>query len=194
MTASHSQIENITSDLKAARARVHRLEQDFPEEQWEKRNDPNRWSIAECIEHLNLTTQAYIPVLTAALSGAPPLRTKRNLHRDFVGVLLGALTAPIRTIAGFQLGKMPTTRDFEPSAALARDDVVRNFESGQNTLLAFASDAENYEIDRVKIASPFNPKVRYNIYSALRIVAGHQHRHLAQAEAVWSDGVRPATR
>jgi hypothetical protein len=34
----------------------------------------------------------------------------------------------------------------------------------------------------VRITSPFNERVRYNVYSALTILAVHQHRHLWQAE------------
>jgi hypothetical protein len=33
----------------------------------------------------------------------------------------------------------------------------------------------------VKVQSPFG-KMRYNAYSALEIVAEHEHRHLQQAE------------
>jgi hypothetical protein len=42
--------------------------------------------------------------------------------------------------------------------------------------------------------SPFSSRMNYTAFSALVIIAGHQHRHLEQAESVWSSGVRPATR
>jgi len=35
----------------------------------------------------------------------------------------------------------------------------------------------------VKVASPFNAKVKYNVYAALRIVLVHARRHLWQARA-----------
>jgi hypothetical protein len=38
-------------------------------------------------------------------------------------------------------------------------------------------------IDDVKIVSPFGGRMKYGAYSAMVIVARHQHRHLEQAEA-----------
>ena len=46
-------------------------------------------------------------------------------------------------------------------------------------------DAEGLAIDRVRIPSPFNPRIQYNAWSALVIIPRHQHRHLWQAEQVW---------
>jgi hypothetical protein len=34
----------------------------------------------------------------------------------------------------------------------------------------------------VKIGSPFNTRVKYNVFSALSVLPRHQHRHLWQAE------------
>ena len=39
-------------------------------------------------------------------------------------------------------------------------------------------------IDRVKVTSPFNPRLRYNLYACLTILPRHQERHLWQAERV----------
>jgi hypothetical protein len=32
------------------------------------------------------------------------------------------------------------------------------------------------------MASPFDPRIRYNVYAALRVISAHQRLHLAQAE------------
>ena len=36
----------------------------------------------------------------------------------------------------------------------------------------------------VKITSPFNPRLRYNLYACLTILPPHQERHIWQAEQV----------
>jgi hypothetical protein len=48
-----------------------------------------------------------------------------------------------------------------------------------------ARDVDNLPVDRIKIASPFDARVKYNLYAALTILPRHQHRHLWQAEQVW---------
>jgi hypothetical protein len=41
-------------------------------------------------------------------------------------------------------------------------------------------------LHRVRITSPFNSKLRYNVYAALVLLPRHQERHINQAEWVWS--------
>ncbi len=194
MPSSHSQIEVIVADFESALARVRRLALDLPEETWEKHNDPTSWSVAECVEHLNMASNAYIPVIRAGLEKAPP-RSKddRTFRRDFVGGLLGAMTGRMRRIGKLKIGKMPTTTEFTPSGRVSGDQLVREFEDCQRILVGLAKVSRTLGIDKVKIVSPFNTKVRYNIFSALVIVAVHQHRHLDQADSVWNSGVRPAS-
>jgi len=40
-------------------------------------------------------------------------------------------------------------------------------------------------LSQVRVTSPFNARVRYNLYACFTILPRHQHRHLWQAERVW---------
>ena len=60
--------------------------------------------------------------------------------------------------------------------------LVADFERLQSDVIACVSAAEGLPIDRIKLASPFDARVKYNLYSALTLVPRHQHRHLMQAE------------
>ena len=42
--------------------------------------------------------------------------------------------------------------------------------------------ARGLPIGRVGVVSPFNGRMKYNLFAALSILARHQHRHLWQAE------------
>ena len=44
--------------------------------------------------------------------------------------------------------------------------------------MAAVRQARGLVIDRVEMTSPFDRRVRYNLYSGLRAVAAHQRRHL----------------
>ena len=59
---------------------------------------------------------------------------------------------------------------------------MADFERLQSEVIACVSAAEGLPIDNVKLASPFDARVRYNLYAALTLVPRHQHRHLLQAE------------
>lgn len=41
-------------------------------------------------------------------------------------------------------------------------------------------------IDGVPGSSPFNRRMRYNLYAGFSTLPRHQHRHLQQAERVWA--------
>ena len=55
----------------------------------------------------------------------------------------------------------------------------------QQTRGGFARAADGLPLGKVKVASPFDPRARYNLYSCFVILPRHQVRHLEQAEEVW---------
>jgi hypothetical protein len=59
---------------------------------------------------------------------------------------------------------------------------MAEFDRLQAEQIAITREADGLPIDRVKMTSPFNPKLRYNIFAGLSILPRHQHRHLWQAE------------
>ncbi len=63
----HPPLRAIVDEFDAAQARLHRLVGIAPEQSWSRRVEPGRWSMAECVAHLNLTAAAYLPLLHAAL-------------------------------------------------------------------------------------------------------------------------------
>ena len=181
------QLTRILEQFDAVRARVHRLTEDLTEAQWAQRTDPARWSVAECVAHLNLTGQAYEPLLAEALEEArehhepPPARYRC----DPLGWVLSRAIGPVPRIGRFRLGAVRTTPEFMPEGDLPRAQLVAEFDRLQREQAGLVRRADGYPIHRVWVTSPFDPRLRYNLYSALVIVARHQLRHIVQAERVW---------
>jgi hypothetical protein len=170
-----------------AQARLHRLVSTLPDERWAARADPARWSVAECVAHLNLTSRAYPERLRAALNEARALGlgAPRRYRQDFAGWLLSLFTGPLPRIGGLRFGRMPTKASFVPTGDQPRAEVITEFDRLQAEQIAIVRESDGLPIDRVKITSPFDDRMRYNVYSALVILPSHQHRHLEQAENVW---------
>lgn len=184
MTALHPQISAVVDEFDAARERLHRLAEATPAERWSERADRQRWSVAECVAHLNLTSKAYVPLLRKALTDAravgPPSLTRRY-RRDPVGwALWMTMGPPVR------FGRMRTTARFVPSGDLSREAIVGEFDRLQDEQLACVRDASGLSLGDVRVGSPFDQRVSYNLYSCLTILPRHQHRHLWQAEGVWA--------
>lgn len=178
----HRQLQEVSDEFKAAQTRLHDLVTRVPESRWHLRPDPARWSMAECVEHLNLTAQAYLPLLRAALDRARAAGQRVGPHqryrRDPVGWLLWRMAGPpVRH-------RVKTTSSFIPSSARPLPVLMAEFDRLQEDQLRCVSEAEDLPLGRLWIRSPFDPRIRYNAYSCLTILPRHQQRHVWQAEQV----------
>ncbi|HEX4627748.1 MAG TPA: maleylpyruvate isomerase N-terminal domain-containing protein, partial [Gemmatimonadales bacterium] len=66
----HPQLESIADEYRAAQARLDGVVRAIPSGRWGRRSDPERWSVAECVAHLNLTSREYLPLLRDAIARA----------------------------------------------------------------------------------------------------------------------------
>lgn len=177
------QLAAIVEGFASAQQRLDRLVASLPEQKWTERSEPTRWSPAECVAHLNLTSRAFIPIIRAALEkcrsidGKPPTRYRL----DFAGWLIWWMSGP----AG-RFGRMRTTQPFVPQRDLSYSTVVADFARLQNDQIRCTGAADGLPLGNVRVTSPFNSRLRYNVFSALSILPRHQHRHLHQAERVWA--------
>jgi hypothetical protein len=167
------QISALEAEFREASARARALVEGLGPARITQRPRSGGWSVAECLEHLNLTTRAFLPLWRDACLTAPPGNGPYSL--DLWGRLLVWLMEPPSRM------KMPTTSPFQPTVVPA-EAVLPDFLACQEQLLSSLSSARGRRIDQVKIASPFNRRMRYNVYSSFCIGAAHQRRHLGQAE------------
>jgi DinB superfamily len=178
----NSQLRRISIELDAASDRLHRLITDMPERVWTTRPGNDAWSVAECIEHLNLTSRAFIPRLQQAVASAGIRADARRYRRDPIGWIIALSSGPMMRLGRWRLGRVRTTPAFVPAVSPPLDATVAEFDALQNQLRQILRDADGRSIDAVKVASPFDARLSYSAFSALVIIPRHQMRHLDQAE------------
>ena len=185
----NQQLASLIAQLEHAQARLDRLGDLVPDDRWSKRSDPSRWSTAECVAHLNLTSEAYVPRIQKAIEQARALPAKENggYRRDILGWLFGKMVGPLPTIGKARIGKVKTTPAFVPTGNFPKSELLAEFKRLQLELMRLVRECDGLQIDKVKITSPFGEKIQYNCYSALVLLPRHQERHLQQAELVWSE-------
>jgi len=176
----HPQLQAVADGLLAAQARLHRLAESTPPGSWPARADPDRWSAGECIAHLNLTAIAFLPLIrtalaeAAAIGGAAPAR----FRRDPTGWMLWRTAGPPVRV------RVRTAAQFVPTGAEPLSQLLTTFDRLQQEQLDVVAQADGRPIHLVRIRSPFNPRIRYNLYACLTILPPHQERHIWQAEQV----------
>src|SRR6266446_6427574 len=174
------QLERIDMELADARRRAHEIATPLVPEHWSARPAADQWSVAECLTHLNLTSRAFLPLIRDAIArgrdlkllGAGPYR------RDVVGWSLYWLIEPAVRF------RFKPTVPFVPAGVEPKDRILGVFDTLQEQLVACVREADGLDLGRLRIISPFDSRIKYNLYSCLRIIPAHQRQHLSQAEKV----------
>jgi hypothetical protein len=179
----HPQLRAIEQELAAITTRAARLVDRVDESGFHHRPGANRWSIAECLAHLNLTTRAYLPLIDDALQIGRliPMSRPRRFRRDFTGWLLCRMAEPPYRF------RATTTAPFVPSGAGTRAEVLADFVRLQQELTSRVYHAEGLDLTSLVIISPFDGRLSYHLYSCFRVLPTHQRRHLWQAERVFEE-------
>ncbi len=177
------QLAEVVKSLESALAELRSLTDGLSEKDWSRRPGPDQWSAAGCVEHLNLTSRAYLPLLRDATAeareiGGPP---RTHYRRDALGWFMSKMIGPMRHLGKIKFGRVKTTPPFVPKGGHSRTELLTEFVRLQAELITLVRSSDGLPLDEVKIVSPFGGKMKYSEYSALVIVALHQHRHLEQA-------------
>ena len=172
-------IEDVEKELSEATQRAWSLVQTTDGRLFTVRPNTSSWSAAECLSHLSISTEMFLPVLQKALDDARKrgiVAKERPPKMDLIGrILRWFLEPPIRQ-------RVKTSAPFVPRSVRAKAEAFGEFAALQSKLAELLTTARGIDLPRVKIVSPFDKRVRYNLYSAFRILVAHQRRHLWQAE------------
>ena len=135
------------------------------------------WSVAQCLDHLTQTTNAFVPVISSAIARAPRLSANRALRTGALARLfIRNLEPPYRLRFKVLTPLVPRQRDFNSAWS--------GFEESQAQLAKTIRSAAGLAIDQVRVESPVYARFSYNVYGALRMLTAHEHRHLWQIEQI----------
>ena len=175
---THPQLAQLVRELEAASAHAKRLAASADDRTFATKPAPAAWSAAECLAHLTITSRSMLPEIDRAIGSEASRHwpDDRPYRMSFLGALLRwSLDPPYRM-------KMPTTAPFVPANVPPRDVVLAEFMAEQDAAAATIARAQGHDLGRLRVTSPFNARVKYNVYAALRILLAHERRHLLQAE------------
>lgn len=139
---------------------------------------PDRWSIAQCLDHLAATSKAFEPYLTAAIKRGRekwPVRAPVPYRPSWVGGWLIKQVVPEAT------RKVPSPQVFRPSQSPTIENALEKFLKQQGEFLGLVREAEGLDYNQIRLRSPVTPLMRYSLADAFVVTVVHGWRHLAQA-------------
>jgi hypothetical protein len=139
--------------------------------------EPASWSVAQCLDHLAQTSNAFVPAIASAIACAPPITTNRALRSGaLTRLFIWNLEPPYRLRFKVLAPLIPLQRDF--------NSAWNAFQESQARLVKTVHSATGLAIDQVKVESPVYARFSYNVYGSLRMLVAHERRHLWQIEQV----------
>jgi hypothetical protein len=176
--ASPSWCRRLVSELHAADERATALAKTMSEQQlnWNARD--GSWSVGQCLEHLCITNEVYLPAIADSLPGRP--------------------VAVVQEITPGWLGQWFIRNYIEPSTETRRArapkaitpgsrvdlSILDRFLSGNQKAREIVQRAASHDVNRIRFKNPFIPLLGFTVGTGFEILSKHQRRHLLQAERI----------
>ena len=179
-----AELEERRREYQDAKRLIRELVDGLSDEDFNRRLDDQSWSIAECVDHLIVIGKKMYPVMEAAIEkgrargwrSAGPFRYG-GLNKRFVGMIDDSRLPPKKV-------KAPRIYRPAPPQNWPLSESVRKFEELQDEMTDLIERSNGLDLRRIKVRSPVSPLIRLSLGIWLGGLAGHQRRHLWQAEQV----------
>jgi hypothetical protein len=164
------------------------LARGLSETQFNWRPSPEKWSIGECLEHLNVTARLFWPTIAEAVNGARVNGwfSKGPYKRTWLGAIA------IRTMEPPAKRRFKAPRRFRPPANLPMNQVLSQFMAFQDRLLDLLRDANGVDLGRPRLQAPGSKMIKLTLGQSFGLMTAHERRHLWQARQVKDNPNFPA--
>ena len=148
-----------------------------------------RWSVAQCFDHLLVSNQGYLPIIESVRNG-----TKKTRFVERLPVLPGlAGKLLIKSLDPVTGRKLKAPKNFEPAQSNIRPGVIDDFVAQQDQVIEGMKSTSHLDLEKIKITSPALSFVAYSLMDAYRVIVVHEQRHLQQAKRVTAEPAFPST-
>lgn len=169
-------LKKITQSL-IARAEAYKH---LSAEELNGRSQPGKWSVLECLEHLNLYGEFYLPEIEKRLLEHPA----RAEARQFRPGLLGNYFVGMMQVKNSKVKKMKTFKDKDPIHVELDASTIDRFIKQQKQMLRLLEMAKKKDLTRIKTSISISNWIKLRLGDTLRLVIYHNQRHIWQADRV----------
>jgi hypothetical protein len=145
-----------------------------------QRSAPDKWSIAECLGHLNVSARQFMPLFDAAIADA----RRRGLTGAGPFAYPFLQRALARSMEPPPRVRSRTRQAFRPPQHAGAADVLREFDGWQQQFAERLRAADGIDLRRARMRSPVASWLHYSLGIGFQIFLAHERRHLWQARQV----------
>ncbi|PWV54151.1 DinB family protein [Chitinophaga sp. S165] len=154
-----------------------------PEEVLLRQPAPDKWSVAQCLDHLNAYSRFYVPVMEQAiqsrLTGSLPPAPSASFKSGLLGNYFTKMMEPKPD--GTAGTRMQAPKAYRPLSDLDAAKVVAEFIEWQQRTKALLDQAKHVNLQKIKIPTTLGNWLKFSLGDTFRFVIAHERRHMAQA-------------
>ena len=136
------------------------------------------WSVGQCLEHLCIMNETYMPAISAALEAKPNSPVEQITPGWFGGWFLRNFVEPSPN------GRRASAPSKIRPGAKVDLSVIDRFLADNKSCRELIVRARAKDVNRIRFWNPFVPGLRFTVGTGLEIIVSHEQRHLLQAERV----------
>ena len=145
-----------------------------------------RWSVAQCFDHLITSNKGFPPIIDDVLKGRKQsFWENMPLLPGLAGKLL------IKSLDPASTRKIKAPKRFEPAQSDINASVINDFIEQQTGIVEKMKATAHLDLDKIVISSPAAAAITYSLMDAYRIIVVHEHRHFQQAKRVTEEPAFP---
>ncbi len=145
------------------------------------KENPNSWCILECLEHLNLYGDFYLPQIENSIKDAKS-KNEIEFRSGFLGNYFAKSMLPKE-----KLNKMKTFKDKNPLNTNPDRTVIEKFINQQVKLIDLLNLSRNISLNKVKISTSISNFIKLRLGDTFQFIINHNIRHLEQIRRIQVD-------
>lgn len=186
-----AQLQSYADAFTESRDRARALADGLSDDAFNWKPAARRWSVAECVVHLNTVAERDVPAFWAAADPSGPRAEGPFQYGFFARLFIRAVTPGSRPLPTMPAMKPPAPAT-PARSDLNRDAVLAAFDVATDGFLSVIERADGLDLRRIRVASPFAPAFRISLGAYLDALGQHALRHVGQAERVAAEPGFPA--
>jgi len=137
-----------------------------------------RWSVLECLEHLNLYGDFYLVEIEKQIITNP----RRDISTTFKSGILGNYFANLMAVKDGKITRMKSPKDKNPSNSNLSITTINRFLKQQERLGSLLNQCRGLDLTKTKAAISLTNLIKLRLGDTLRFFCYHIERHVFQAE------------
>jgi len=142
------------------------------------RESETSWNMLECLQHLNLYGDFYLPQIENKIKSSP-FKPTPEFKSGYLGNYFAKSMLPKA-----KLNKMKTFKDKNPLNEKLDKTVIDRFISQQFKLLELLNQSRNVSLGKVKIPTSISNLIKLKLGDTFQFFINHIIRHLQQVERI----------